>query len=148
MTECIRHDGHVESQDPRKEGQCAACGRPMPMALPEHVDDLFNVFAEVAEHAGAKKTPIGPGDFDPEFEAFKTWTLARVRWGQTEHGEGWRGRPMPREAIEELLDCVVYAFAQMVKDGERSGDLFDATTHVYRAFLSFRQYEARQKGSV
>lgn len=141
-SECIRHGGHLESTDPRKKGSCCACGRPMPAQLPDHVEELFDVFAEVAEHAGVKKKEQAPGDFDPEFEAFKTWTLTRVRWGQAEHGEKWRSRPMPREAMEELLDCVVYAFAQMVKDGERNADLLDAATHVYRAFGSFRRYEA------
>jgi hypothetical protein len=111
------------------------------------VEELFGVFAEVAEDAGVKTRPKLPEDFDPEFEAFKAWTLARVHWGQGMHGEAWRGKHMPREACEELLDCCVYSFAQMAKDGERNGDLLDAATHVYRAFLSFRRYESGKKGT-
>lgn len=149
MVYCSCEGGFQESRNPRISS-CVRCGRNQePLTtLPEHVEDLFEVFATVAEGAGAKTQESFPGDYDAEFEAFKEWMLARVRWGQATHGEKWRNRHMPREACEELLDCCVYAFAQMVKDGERSGDLLDAATHVYRAFLSFRRYEARKKGSA
>lgn len=113
--------------------------------LPEIVDELFGAFAEAAEGAGVKsRDPVT----DPDFEAFRTWTLARVHAGQAEYGERWRGRDMPGEAVEELYDCAVYAFAQMAKDGERSADLFEAVLHSYRAFLAFRRYEARRRGSA
>lgn len=143
---CECPEGFEKSRNPRNGG-CVRCGRlPYPLTtLPEHVRELFDVFADVAESAGIKsRDPVT----DSDFEAFRTWTLARVHQGQAEYGERWRGRYMPGEAVEELYDCAAYAFAQMVKDGERSGDLFDAVTYAYRAFLAFRRYEARQKGSA
>jgi hypothetical protein len=133
--------------DPRRSGFCVACLGKLPPPLPVEVERLFDVFAGVAEAAGIKKVAEVPEDYDPQFESFKAWTLARVRWGQGLYGEAWRSKHMPREAQEELLDCCVYAFAQMVKDGERDADLLDAATHVYRAFLAFRRYEAHQKGT-
>jgi hypothetical protein len=139
-----RCDPPRPSLDPRREGWCCACGGKLPPPLPVEVERLFGVFAEVAEDAGVKsRDPV----MDSDFETFKTWALARVHWGQAVHQEAWRAKHMPREAAEELLDCLIYSFAQMAKDGERNGDLLDAATHVYRAFLSFRRYESHQKGA-
>lgn len=111
--------------------------------LPEHVDALFRSFSELLESAGHKARDLPA----PEFEAFRQHTMQRVHEGERLYRDRWRGRDMIAEAREELPDAAVYGFAQMVKDGERSGDLFDAVLHAYLSYLAFSRYAAKRKGA-
>lgn len=147
MNACpIRQGDHLEFQDPRKAGACCACGAPMPKmtALPEHVEQLFDALAETLEGSGLKPREMAA----PEFDAFRAHTIWRVREGERVYKDRWRSRDMIAEALEELPDAAVYGFAQMVKDGERSADLFDAIVHAFQSYTAFRRYEARVKGSA
>jgi hypothetical protein len=143
---CSCEQGFLESPDPRKEGQCCRCGRVAQprKPLPELVEELFDSLAETLEGSGLKPRDMAA----PEYDAFRAHTMHRVREGERLYGDRWRREDMIREACEELPDAAVYGFAQMVKDGERSADLFSAVVHAFQAYVCFRRYEARRKGSA
>jgi hypothetical protein len=130
--------------DPRRSGFCVACLGKLPPPLPVEVERLFEALAETLEGSGLKPR-VGPA---PEYEAFHAHTMFRVQEGERLYRDRWRRQDMVKEALDELPDACVYSFAQMVKDGERNADLFEAVVHAYKSYVAFRRYQARQRGSA
>ena len=115
---------------------------PVEATLPEHVEQLFDVLAEVLEASGDKARDHA----DPTFDYVRARTMKRVRWGQERFGERWRTLDKPEEAKQEGLDWFVYLMGECAERGH-DPDLFDALHKMYLGLEAVLRYQARAKGT-
>lgn len=108
-------------------------------SLPDLTEAFFQDLREALEASGHISRDLPA----PDFAAFRHQTMQRVRWGQEEYGEAWRGRDTIPEALEELPDAAVYAAGEMGKAG-RHGELLAAGFYSYLAYAALRRYMAER----
>lgn len=135
----------LESVDDRKAGSCIKCGRLIGPADTLSTDQTLGAFL-------GRLADAFPGKPSPSFVAFEKMIAAREHAGREQFGFKYLARQNCQEAIEELLDLVVYMHLDLLQARRNGVDedwatALEASYHAFRAFESVQQREARRRGT-
>lgn len=137
-----------ESADPRTEGECAKCGRPIDSELinPDRQLAAFFDHLEAAARGAGKKAP-------PIFVAFREHCEMRERIGRERFGVGYLAKDNAAEALEECCDTAIYMALDAIRYSRQHGEDADlslaltAAFHAYRSYEAVRRLAAKRRGS-